>query len=114
VGGGRPLVAFEAIGVPGILDDAMRTAPVGTRLVVVGVCMERDSITPFFGIGKELSITFALGYDPTEFADTLRAIAEGDIDVAPLITGVVPLDDVAAAFAALADPEEHCKILVTP
>jgi threonine dehydrogenase-like Zn-dependent dehydrogenase len=114
VGGTKPLVVFEAIGVPGIIDDAMRAAPMGTRLVVVGVCMERDSITPFFGIGKELSIQFVLGYDPLEFADTLRSIAEGAIDVAPMITGEVPLDDVAGAFAALADPEEHCKILVVP
>ena len=42
------------------------------------------------------------------------AIAEGEIDVAPMITGEVDLDGVAGAFAALADPEEHCKILVTP
>jgi threonine dehydrogenase-like Zn-dependent dehydrogenase len=114
VGDTKPLVVFEAIGVPGIIDDAMRAAPMGTRLVVVGVCMERDSITPFFGIGKELSIQFVLGYDPLEFAQTLRSIAEGAIDVAPMITGEVPLDDVAGAFAALADPEEHCKILVVP
>jgi hypothetical protein len=26
-----------------------------------------------------------LAYDPTEFTDCLRAIAEGDIDVAPMI-----------------------------
>lgn len=113
-GRGRPLVAFEAIGVPGIIDDAMRDAPVGTRLVVVGVCMQPDAIHPFFGISKELQLQFVLGYDPTEFAECLRAIAEGDIDVAPMITGEVDLDGVPGAFAALADPEEHCKILVTP
>jgi threonine dehydrogenase-like Zn-dependent dehydrogenase len=114
VGGAAPLVVFEAIGVPGIIDSALRSAPTGSRLVVVGVCMERDTITPFYGIGKELSIQFVLGYDPDEFAETLRSIAEGGIDVAPMITGEVPLDGVAGAFAALADPEEHCKILVVP
>jgi threonine dehydrogenase-like Zn-dependent dehydrogenase len=49
-----------------------------------------------------------------EFATTLRSIAEGDIDVAPLITGEVDLDGVPGAFDALANPDEHCKILVTP
>jgi threonine dehydrogenase-like Zn-dependent dehydrogenase len=114
VGGSRPLVVFEAIGVPGIIDDALRAAPARTRITVVGVCMERDTITPFFGIGKELDISFCLGYDPMEFASTLQAIAEGELDVAPLITGEVPLDDVPSAFAALANPDEHCKILVVP
>ena len=57
---------------------------------------------------------FVLGYDPTEFADSLRAIAEGEIDVGPLITGEVGLDGVGAAFDELADPDGHCKILVLP
>ena len=114
VGGAKPLVVFEAIGVPGIIDSALQAAPARSRIVVVGVCMERDTITPFFGIGKELDLRFCLGYDPMEFQGSLRSIAEGEIDVAPMITGEVGLDDVPAAFDALADPEEHCKILVVP
>lgn len=114
VGASRPLVVFEAIGVPGIIDDALRMAPARSRIVVVGVCMERDTITPFFGIGKELDLRFCLGYDPMEFSGTLRSIAEGGIDVSPMITGEVGLDGLPGAFDALGNPEEHCKILVVP
>jgi threonine dehydrogenase-like Zn-dependent dehydrogenase len=112
--GARGLVVFEAIGVPGVLDDILRAAPAQSRVVVVGVCMQPDTVHPFFGISKELSIQFVLGYDPLEFADTLRHIAEGELDVAPLVTGEVGLEGVAGAFAALADPDQHCKILVVP
>jgi threonine dehydrogenase-like Zn-dependent dehydrogenase len=110
----KPTVVFEAVGVPGILDDALRRTPAGSRIVVAGVCMESDTVHPFFGIAKEVNIQFVVGYDPTEFAESLRAIAEGEIDVSPLITGEVGLDGVGAAFDALADPGEHCKIVVTP
>lgn len=109
-----PLVVFEAIGVPGILDEILRYAPGQSRVVVVGVCMNTDAINPYFGISKELSVQFVLGYTPEEFAASLHSIAEGDIDVAPLVTARVGLDDVAWAFNALADPEEHCKIIVEP
>jgi 2-desacetyl-2-hydroxyethyl bacteriochlorophyllide A dehydrogenase len=109
-----PAVVFEAVGVPGIIDDVMRRARHGTRLVVVGVCMQPDTVHPFFAIAKEINVQFVLAYDPNEFADSLRAIAEGDIDVAPVITGDVGLEDVGTAFDDLADPERHCKILVTP
>jgi threonine dehydrogenase-like Zn-dependent dehydrogenase len=109
-----PAVVFEAVGVPGIIDDVMRRARHGTRLVVVGVCMQPDTMHPFFAIAKEINVQFVLAYDPNEFADSLRAIAEGDIDVTPVITGDVGLEDVGAAFDDLADPERHCKILVTP
>ncbi|BBX46767.1 zinc-binding dehydrogenase [Mycobacterium cookii] len=109
-----PAVVFEAVGVPGIIDDVLRRARHGTRLVVVGVCMQPDTVHPFFAIAKEINVQFSLAYDPNEFADSLRAIAEGDIDVSPMITGDVGLEDVGAAFDDLADPDRHCKILVTP
>lgn len=113
-GGSRPLVVFEAIGVSGIIDGILRDAPHASRVVVVGVCMEPDRINPFFGISKELNIQFCLGYDPMEFGEALRAIAEGDLDVGPLITGEVGLEGVAGAFEALGNPDQHCKILVIP
>jgi threonine dehydrogenase-like Zn-dependent dehydrogenase len=76
--------------------------------------MQPDTVHPFFASAKQISLHFVFGYDPSEFAESLRAIAEGDIDVAPLVTGEVGLDGVADAFADLSDPERHCKIVVTP
>jgi 2-desacetyl-2-hydroxyethyl bacteriochlorophyllide A dehydrogenase len=110
----KPSVVFEAVGVPGIINDVMRRAPMGTRVVVAGVSMEPDTLVPLFGIAKEVNLQFVNAYDAGEFAESLRAIAEGEIDVAPLITGEVGLDDVGAAFDDLANPDAHCKILVTP
>ncbi|MFA9566235.1 MAG: zinc-binding dehydrogenase [Acidimicrobiales bacterium] len=114
VDGSRSLTIFEAVGVPGMLDQAMQDAPRQSSVVVVGVCMEPDTVRPMLGVVKELTIRFAFGYDPAEFAETLRHIAEGTFDVAPLITGSVDLDGVAGAFEALADPDTHAKILVEP
>ena len=110
----RPAVLFECVGVPGVIQQMMEGAPQWARIVVVGVCMEPDRIEPFFGIARQLSLQFVLAYSPEEFADSLRHIAEGRIDVTPLITGTVGLDGVADAFAALANPERHAKILVEP
>ena len=114
VDGMRPLVIFEAVGVPGMLESALEDAPPGARILIVGVCMETDKVDPIFGIMKELSIQFALGYDPMEFAESLRAIAEGEVDVAPLITASVDLDGLPGAFRVLANPDAHGKILMEP
>lgn len=110
----KPAVVFEAVGVPGIIDEVLLRAKPGTRLVVAGVCMQPDTVHPLFAIAKEINVQFVLAYDPNEFAGTLRAIAEGDIDVAPVVTGDVGLEEIGAAFDDLADPGRHCKILVTP
>ena len=110
----RPAVVFECVGVPGVLDELMAASPRGTRIVVVGVCMEPDTIHPMLGISKELNLQFVLAYTPEEFAATLRHLAEGKISASPLLTGEVGLDGVAQAFVDLASPERHAKILVRP
>ena len=112
--GARPLLVFECVGVPGVIAQIMEAVPRDTRIVVVGVCMEPDTIHPLRAISKELSVQFVLGYTPEEFAATLRHIAEGAIPTAPLVTGTVGVDGVARAFEDLASPEHHAKILVKP
>lgn len=109
-----PTALFEAVGVPGLLDEALRAAPRQSEVIVVGVCMEPDTVRPMRGVVKELDVRFAFGYDPMEFAETLRRISEGELDVTPLITGRVDLDGVPGAFDDLATPDEQAKILVTP
>lgn len=109
----RPVV-FECVGAPGVLQALIEAAPAGAQIVVAGVCMETDRIEPSIAVTKEIELTFVLGYTPQEFADTLRNLAEGVIDVSHLVTGKVGLDGVAGAFEALGDPEAHVKILVEP
>ncbi|MEM7077922.1 MAG: zinc-binding dehydrogenase [Pseudomonadota bacterium] len=109
-----PGVFFECVGVPGVLDQMMQGATAGCRFVVVGVCMETDHFQPMTAITKELNLQFVLAYTPEEFAHTLHAIAQGELDVDPLISASVGIDGVAQAFRDLADPEQHAKILVEP
>jgi len=110
----RPAVMFECVGVPGVIQQVMEGAPAGARVVVVGVCMETDRIEPFFGIVRQLNVQFVLAYTPEEFAESLRHLAEGRIDADALITGTVGLEGVAGAFADLANPERHAKVMVDP
>jgi threonine dehydrogenase-like Zn-dependent dehydrogenase len=64
--------------------------------------------------GKEIDLRFVFGYTPLEFRDTMQMLADGKLDVAPLVTGTVGLDGVAAAFDELAGSETHAEILVDP
>jgi threonine dehydrogenase-like Zn-dependent dehydrogenase len=110
----RPALIFECVGVPGLIQQVFEGAPRDARIVVVGVCMETDRTEPMLGIGKELNVQYVLGYTPDEFARSLRLIAEGEFDAALLVTAKVGIDGVAQAFADLANPEAHTKIIVEP
>jgi len=107
-------IIFECVGVPGILQTLIEACPPGSQIIVAGVCMQADQIEPAMAITKQLDFRFVFGYTPEEFAATLGEIADGKIDVAPVITQAVGFDGVAAAFAALADPESQVKIVVEP
>lgn len=114
IDGIRQLVIFEAVGVPGMINEAMRVAPRNTRILIVGACMQADQIFPMLGIGRELNLQFVLGYEPAEFTHALNAIADQRVDLSPWITGIVDIDGVPQAFADLSNPEAHAKILVKP
>jgi threonine dehydrogenase-like Zn-dependent dehydrogenase len=109
----RPVI-FECVGVPGVLQNILDGAPLTSRVVVVGVCMQADSIEPAMGINKEIELRFVLGYTPLEYRDALHLLADGKVSGEPLVTGTVGLDQVDAAFQALGDAERHAKILIDP
>ncbi len=108
----RPVI-FECVGVPGIIDSIITSAPLFSRVVVVGVCMEPDRFRPVMAINKEIDLRFVVGYTPLEFRDTLHLLAEGKVN-APIITGTVGLEGTEAAFAALREPDRHAKIVIDP
>jgi threonine dehydrogenase-like Zn-dependent dehydrogenase len=110
----KPALIFECVGIPGVLQQVFEGAPRDARIVVVGVCMEPDRSEPMLGIMKELNVQYVLGYTPDEFAYSLRLIADGQVDAASLVTATIGIDDVAGAFAELANPERHTKIIVEP
>ena len=107
-------VVFECVGVPGVISQIVDSAPLFSRVVVVGVCVGPDEFTPAMAINKEIDLRFVLGYTPLEFRDTLHMLAEGKVDPLPMITGTVGLDGIEGAFDDLADPEAHAKILIDP
>jgi threonine dehydrogenase-like Zn-dependent dehydrogenase len=100
--------------VPGIIDDIITGVPLFSRGVVVGVCMGADRVRPSMAINKEIDLRFVLGYTPMEFRDTLHMLADGKVDVTPLITGTVGVNGVENAVDALGDPDAHAKILIDP
>jgi threonine dehydrogenase-like Zn-dependent dehydrogenase len=109
----KPII-FECVGLPGMLQRIIEGAPLFSRVVVVGVCMQSDRIEPAQAINKEIELRFSFGYTPLEFRDTLQMIADGKVACGPMITGVVGLQGVENAFAALGDPEKHAKIQIDP
>ena len=112
-GAKRPLI-FECVGAPGVVQALAMASPVGTRIVVAGVCMERDYIDPLVLISKEIELRYVLAYSPDEFSASLRNLADGTTRYSSVITDVVGLAEAPDAFARLQTDKSQIKIMVAP
>jgi len=112
--GGPPPVVVECTGRGGLIEQGMQVAAVDGRVAVVGVCLAPDTIFPWNGLHKELDVRFALYYDRRDFVDTIAALDDGSLHVDGLVTDVVNLDGLPAAFAALLERSDTGKVVVAP
>ena len=110
----KKTVVFECVGVPGVIDDIISEAPQNSKLVVVGVCLQKDSFRPLIAINKEISMEFVLGWSMEEFSESLNKIASGEINASVLITKQITLDQVSETFKELSSPNADAKVLVKP
>ena len=110
--GRAPEIVFECIGVKSTLGSAIHLAGRHGQVVVIGVCMEADSIYPLTCLMKEVSIDFALAYTRAEFQETIDALATGRIDATPMITDIIAVEEVPEMFAALRQPGSRAKVMV--
>lgn len=105
-------VVIECVGVAGTLQQAMEHAARNGTIVVMGVCMTQDTIQPLTGIMKELDIKFGLGYTFEEFKEAFSAIVSKRIDVTPIITDIVTIDEFPGIFKNLMKPNSKGKVLL--
>ena len=111
--GRAPSVLFECVGRP-LLAHLIDIAPPGAQLVLTGTGMQPESFTVVSAALKRLRMTFPLAYTADDFPFVQRMIAAGRIAVDGLVTATVSLDQAPAMFAALSQPNDHCKVLITP
>jgi (R,R)-butanediol dehydrogenase/meso-butanediol dehydrogenase/diacetyl reductase len=112
--GGEPDVVIEAVGRPGMLDQAISLVRQQGRVVTGGVCMEPDGFDHLAAYATEPVILTARVYTRAENEFILEMIAAGRIDPSPLISHRITLGDLPGAFEELRTPTDQCKVLVMP
>jgi L-idonate 5-dehydrogenase len=104
-------VVFECSAAPAALRTAITCVrPQGT-IIQVGVT--GDIPVPLnLVVGKEVELKGTHRFH-AEFAESVRLIDHGTIDVRPIITGTYPLEDALTAFAAAGDRSRSVKVQLT-
>lgn len=101
-------VAFEcSAAAPALKSAILAVRPLGT-IVQVGVT--GDMPVPInVLVGKEINLRGSHRFHP-EYAEAVRMIGAGEIDVKPLITHTLPLAEAHEAFAIASDRSKAIKV----
>jgi L-iditol 2-dehydrogenase len=107
-------VTFEAVGYAKTFQDAISVTKTGGHLIAVGNLEKTAEFNLQQFVAREL--TFRGSYASSgEFRDCIELVASGKINVEPLISDVLPLEDGPRAFDRLLKAEENLlKIVLEP
>ncbi len=83
-------------------------------VVVVGVCMQPDTIFPVMAVVKEIELRFVVAYRLQDFELTIDMLDRGRIPGREMVTDVVDLAAFPSAFEALKKPTSQCEVILEP
>ena len=107
-------VALEAVGLTSTVTMAIESVRKGGRVSLIGNLSPNVQIPLQAVVTRELTLLGSCA-SQNDYAESLRLIADGSVNVDALISEQVPLDDAASAFARLHDKEPGLmKVMVRP
>jgi len=107
-------VTFEAVGYAKTFQDAISVTKTGGHLIAVGNVEKTAEFNLQELVARELTCKGSYA-SSGEFRDCIELVASGKIDVEPLISDVLPLEDGPSAFDRLLKAEENLlKIVLEP
>lgn len=109
-----PWLLFNCVGKTGMLQQIINQVPRRTRIVQVGINVHLDHMQTMMACPKEISIQFASGYSKEEFADCLASLAEGKVEIEPMVTSTVSLAELDGVMSEYENTHSQGKILVNP
>ncbi|MBK6287087.1 MAG: zinc-binding dehydrogenase [Gammaproteobacteria bacterium] len=103
---------IDAAGVTPVFEEIVRIAPVGARVVVVGLHKKPAPLDLQLLLMKELAIKGSIGY-PREFPEVIGMLSDTALDVDPIISHRFPFPQFMAALAMARDTTHSAKVMVT-
>jgi threonine dehydrogenase-like Zn-dependent dehydrogenase len=111
---GGPDVIFECAGAKGTLQKAVEWIRPGGQVMVPGVNMEEDEVSPLAMVGKECEIKGSLG-GMDLFRTALDLIAADKIHPERMVTRIIGLDEVDEVCQTLGTQgDNNVKVIVAP
>ena len=108
----RADVVFDCVATQSSMAQAVELLDKGGTVAVVGIAAGPTTIGLHLVQDREISVLGSLMYVREDVQRAIELLASGAVSTADLVTATFPLDQVAQAFAACAEPDQ-VKVLVS-
>jgi (R,R)-butanediol dehydrogenase/meso-butanediol dehydrogenase/diacetyl reductase len=105
---------FECTGVPAVADAALELVRAGGTIVVLALYDDPVTFNPTVLVQKEIRLQGSIAYTDADFTEAVALLSDGRVQVGPLITHVLGLDDIGSAFEVQLAKDRSLKVLVSP
>ena len=112
--GRGPDVIIETTGVLPSLAAAVTMVRSGGRLLLFGIITAKEGALPFYDLYfKELALINARVAKGEDYPSSLQLVERGVVKLAPLVSNVMPLEDLKSAIGMLgSDDAQRMKIIL--
>ncbi|MFD2616622.1 zinc-dependent alcohol dehydrogenase [Terrilactibacillus laevilacticus] len=107
-------VVFEVAGHQATIDQMLPAIKFQGKATVVSVFKNKPQVDLAAMHFRELSLTTTRCYTHDDFRTALRLMEDGRIDVAPIISHILPIEEIKKGFELMEYPDESLKILFHP
>jgi L-iditol 2-dehydrogenase len=105
---------FECAGVSSTLELALRAAPRGSSIILLGLSASPVSFIPMRLVREGINLHTSMIYDhPSDFAETIELVAKGKLQPGRVVTDAFSFDSVGEAITRAATGESgkvHVKM----
>ncbi len=107
-------IVFEVAGSQTTANQMVEIVKTRGQIVVVSVFKQSPTIDFAKMHFNEISLTTTRCYSSDDFSTAISLMAQGKIDVAPIISHELPIEELEQGFLLMENPDESLKVLIKP
>lgn len=112
--GGEADVVFECVGVPGLIEQAVKQVRNRGTITLLGLCTRPDTFNSFAMLSKEVRLITSAFFTRGEYEAALDALDCGAAEPRHLVTDTIGLEATPDVFESLRKRTHQCKVLIAP
>lgn len=109
-----PDIVVEAIGKPGLLQQAASRVRPGGAVVSLGMCPVADPVVPALNAFADITLHFPLSYSPEDFIETIRAFDAAKAPPETMVGEVLPLAALPGLIEEMRGNHARHKVQIAP